>query len=44
LIGEVLSHRGEAVILEPSEMRSAVAARARALANELGVSRLRARA
>jgi predicted DNA-binding transcriptional regulator YafY len=44
LIGEVLSHRGEAVILEPSEMRSAVAARARALANELGVARLRARA
>jgi proteasome accessory factor C len=44
LIGEVLAQRGEAVILEPAEMRSTVAARARELANELGVARLRARA
>jgi proteasome accessory factor C len=44
LIGEILSHRGEAVLLEPAEMRKEVAARARELANELGVSRLRARA
>jgi proteasome accessory factor BC len=44
LIGEILSHRGEAVLLEPSEMRKEVAARARELANELGVARLRARA
>jgi proteasome accessory factor C len=44
LIGEVLSQRGEAVLLEPDEMRKAVADRARELANELGVSRLRARA
>jgi predicted DNA-binding transcriptional regulator YafY len=44
LIGEVLSQRGEAVLLEPEEMRKAVADRARELASELGVSRLRARA
>src|SRR5213594_336381 len=44
LIGEVLSQRGEAVLLEPDEMRKAVADRARELGNELGVSRLRARA
>jgi proteasome accessory factor BC len=44
LIGEVLSQRGEAILLEPEEMRQAVADRARELANELGVSRLRARA
>jgi predicted DNA-binding transcriptional regulator YafY len=44
LIGEVLSQRGEAILLEPEEMRKAVANRARELANELGVSRLRARA
>jgi proteasome accessory factor C len=44
LIGEILSQRGEAVLLEPEEMRKAVAARARELAGELGVSRLRARA
>ena len=44
LIGEVLSQRGEAILLEPDAMRKAVADRARELANELGVSRLRARA
>jgi proteasome accessory factor C len=44
LIGEVLSQRGQAILLEPEEMRKAVADRARELANELGVSRLRARA
>jgi predicted DNA-binding transcriptional regulator YafY len=44
LIGEILSHRGEAVLLEPHEMRKTIAERARTLANELGVSRLRARA
>ena len=44
LIGEVLSQRGEAILLEPEAMRKAVADRARQLANELGVSRLRARA
>src|SRR5689334_3432242 len=44
LLGEILSHRGDAILLEPAEMRDAIAARARELANELGVSRLRARA
>jgi len=42
LIGEILSQRGEAVLLEPEEMRKTVATRARELASELGVSRLRA--
>ena len=44
LIGEVLSQRGEAILLEPEEMRKAVSDRARELGNELGGSRLRARA
>jgi proteasome accessory factor BC len=44
LIGEVFSQRGDAILLEPKEMRKAVADRARELANELGVSRLRVRA
>jgi predicted DNA-binding transcriptional regulator YafY len=44
LLGEILSHRGEAILLEPAELRDTIAARARELANELGVSRLRARA
>jgi len=44
LIGEILSQRGDAVLLEPEEMRDTIATRARELANELGVSRLRARA
>jgi predicted DNA-binding transcriptional regulator YafY len=42
LVGEIFSHRGEAVLLEPEEMRTAIAERARELAAELGVSRLRA--
>jgi hypothetical protein len=41
---EIFSQRGDAILLEPEEMRDAIAARARELANELGVSRLRARA
>ncbi|MGH3009703.1 MAG: helix-turn-helix transcriptional regulator [Gaiellaceae bacterium] len=44
LEGEVLALRGEAVLLAPAELRKAVAARAKALAKELGVERLRARA
>jgi proteasome accessory factor C len=44
LVGEIFSQRGEAVLLEPEEMRTSVATRARELAGELGVSRLRARA
>jgi proteasome accessory factor C len=44
LTSEILSHRGEATLLEPEEMRAAVATRARELAAELGVARLRVRA
>ena len=44
LIGEILSQRGEAILVEPAEMRKTVESRARELAGELGVSRLRARA
>jgi predicted DNA-binding transcriptional regulator YafY len=44
LLGEILSQRGDAVLLEPEELRGVVAARARELANELGVARLRVRA
>ncbi len=41
LVGEVFSYRGEAVVLEPADLRRGIAARARELARELGVSRLR---
>ena len=41
LTGEVFSHLGEAVVLEPRDLRLHIAARARELARELGVSRLR---
>jgi len=41
LESEILSKRGEAVVLEPAELRSRIAARARELAKELGVDRLR---
>ena len=44
LLGEILAHRGEATLVEPAELRDVIAERARVLANELGVSRLRARA
>jgi proteasome accessory factor BC len=44
LVGEILSFRGEAVVLEPVELRRAVAKRARELQRELGVSRVRAAA
>jgi predicted DNA-binding transcriptional regulator YafY len=42
LESEILALRGEAVVLEPAELRSRIAARARSLAKELGVERLRA--
>jgi predicted DNA-binding transcriptional regulator YafY len=32
LVGEILAYRGEAVVLEPADVRAAVAARARELA------------
>ena len=38
----MLSLRGDAVLLEPDELRHTIAARAKALAKELGVERLRA--
>src|SRR5881394_2217902 len=41
LESEVLSLRGEAVLLEPNELRHSIAARAKALAKELGVERMR---
>jgi predicted DNA-binding transcriptional regulator YafY len=41
LVGEILSHRGEAVVLEPPELRREIAARARAVQRELGLSRVR---
>ena len=44
LESEVLSLRGEAVLLEPEELRHTIAARAKALAKELGVERMRVRA
>ena len=44
LVGEILSYRGEAVVLEPPELRRAVAKRAQELQRELGVSRVRAAA
>jgi proteasome accessory factor C len=42
LIGEILRYRGEAELLEPPELRRAIAKRAQSLGAELGVSRLRA--
>jgi predicted DNA-binding transcriptional regulator YafY len=35
LVGEIFSHRGEAVVLEPQDLRSLVAARAEELAGLL---------
>jgi proteasome accessory factor BC len=43
LVGEILSFRGEAIVLEP-DLRKRVAARAKALLRELGVSRVTAAA
>jgi predicted DNA-binding transcriptional regulator YafY len=44
LESEILAGRGDAVLLEPAELRARIAARAKTLAKELGVERLRARA
>jgi predicted DNA-binding transcriptional regulator YafY len=41
LVGEILAYRGEAIVLEPDDLRRQIGARARQLAAELGVSRLR---
>jgi len=43
LESEILSKRGDAVVLEPADLRQRIAARAKTLAKELGVERLRAR-
>src|ERR671936_171784 len=43
LVGEILSYRGEAIVVEPDDLRARIAERARRLASELGVARLRAR-
>jgi proteasome accessory factor BC len=43
LVGEILSYRGEAVVLEPDDLRARIAERAHRLASELGVARLRVR-
>src|SRR5215216_5009179 len=42
LIGEILSYRGEAVVLEPTELRKRIAARAKELARELNLARVTA--
>ena len=44
LIGEILSFRGEAVVLEPTDLRKRVATRAKELARELNLSRVTAAA
>jgi proteasome accessory factor C len=44
LESDILSKRGEAIVLEPAELRSRIAARARDLAKQLGVERLRVKA
>ena len=41
LVGEILSYRGEAVVLEPPELRREIAGRAKAVQRELGLSRVR---
>jgi proteasome accessory factor C len=41
LVGEILSYRGEAVVLEPPELRKEIAARAGAVQRELGLTRVR---
>jgi predicted DNA-binding transcriptional regulator YafY len=44
LVGEILADRGEGVLLEPENLRKQVALRAKALARELRVSRVAAKA
>jgi len=44
LVGEILRFRGEAVVLEPADLRRSVAQRARELLTELGLARLRVKA
>ena len=44
LIGEILADRGEAVVLEPEDLRKRIARRASELVKELKVSRVPAKA
>jgi proteasome accessory factor BC len=44
LVGEILSYRGEAVVLEPPDLRKRVATRAKELARELNLLRVTATA
>jgi len=44
LESEILAGRGDAVLVEPAELRADIAARAKELAKELGVERVRVRA
>ncbi|HEY3069774.1 MAG TPA: WYL domain-containing protein, partial [Gaiellaceae bacterium] len=43
LVGEILSHRGEAEVLEPADLRSEVLRRAKRLKSALGKKPVRAR-
>jgi len=43
LQSEILAERGEAIVLEPADLRARIAERAKTLAKELGVERLRAK-
>jgi predicted DNA-binding transcriptional regulator YafY len=42
LVGEVVSYRGEAIVLEPADLRARVAQRARELGAELRPARAKA--
>lgn len=44
LVQEVLAHRGDAVVVEPADLRELVAKRAGELVKELGLARVRAKA
>jgi proteasome accessory factor BC len=44
LESDILSRRGEAVVLEPADVRTRIGARAKQLAKELGVERMRVKA
>ena len=44
LVGEILSYRGEAVVLEPEDLRTRVAGRARSLATELAAPKKKTKA
>jgi predicted DNA-binding transcriptional regulator YafY len=44
LESEIFSYRGEAIVLEPADLRKRIAERAKELAQELGVARMRIKA